>query len=260
MLNVSSIELMAIIGKIWWPFFRIISALWLLPLFGDTRITPSVRILFSLILAILISPVIPVTVSVDAFSLSSIVLAFEQILFGLFFGLSLTLLFSMMKLIGEMLSMQMGLSMAVMNDPSSGGSSHMNSHLLTIFAMLLFLSFNGHLIVLDILVESFTTWPIGSSIYLLNIDIILKLVTWMFTAALMLAMPAIVAMLLVNITFGVMNRSAPSLNVYSLGFPMGMMLGIICLGLVFRAVPNRFFDFTVFILEQMRFIAGGVNV
>jgi len=260
MLNVSSIELMAIIGKIWWPFFRIISALWLLPLFGDSRITPSVRILFSLILAILISPVIPVTVSVDAFSLSSIVLAFEQILFGLFFGLSLTLLFSMMKLIGEMLSMQMGLSMAVMNDPSSGGSSHINSHLLTIFATLLFLSFNGHLIVLDILVESFTSWPIGSSIYLLNIDIILKLVAWMFTAALMLAMPAIVAMLLVNITFGVMNRSAPSLNVYSLGFPMGMMLGIICLGLVFRAVPNRFFDFTVFILEQMRLIAGGVNV
>jgi len=166
----------------------------------------------------------------------------------------------MMKLIGEMLSMQMGLSMAVMNDPSSGGSSHINSHLLTIFATLLFLSFNGHLIVLDILVESFTSWPIGSSIYLLNIDIILKLVAWMFTAALMLAMPAIVAMLLVNITFGVMNRSAPSLNVYSLGFPMGMMLGIICLGLVFRAVPNRFFDFTVFILEQMRLIAGGVNV
>ena len=52
MLNFSSIELMLIIGKIWWPFFRIISALWLLPIFGDTRITPSVRILFALTLAI----------------------------------------------------------------------------------------------------------------------------------------------------------------------------------------------------------------
>ncbi|EDM67995.1 putative flagellar biosynthetic protein FliR [Moritella sp. PE36] len=260
MLNFSSIELMLIIGKIWWPFFRIISALWLLPIFGDTRITPSVRILFALTLAILISPVVPVVDNINPFSLGSIILALEQILFGLFFGLSLTMLFTMMKLIGEILSMQMGLSMAVMNDPSSGGSSHVNSHLLTIFATLLFLSFNGHLIVLDILVESFVTWPIGSSIYLLNIDIILKLVSWMFMAALMLAMPAIVAMLLVNITFGVMNRSAPSLNVYSLGFPMGMLLGIICLGLVFRVIPNRFFDFTVFILEQMRFISGGLNV
>lgn len=257
MLNFTSPELMALLGKLWWPFFRIAAALWLMPFFGDTRITPLVRILFSLTLAIIVAPVVPTMPTSDPFSLVSIVFAIEQILFGLTFGLGLTLLFSMMQLVGEMLSMQMGLSMAVMNNPASGGSSHLLSHLLTIFATLLFLGFNGHLIALDIIVESFSLWPVGSSVFALDIELLLKLLSWMFVAALMLAMPAIIAMLLVNLTFGVMNRSAPSLNVFSLGFPMGMMMGLICLALVFRAIPNRFFDFSVYTLEHMRAIIGG---
>lgn len=256
MLNVTSPELMALLGKIWWPFFRIAAALWLMPFFGDTRITPVIRILFALTIAIIIAPVVPAMPVSDPFSMTSMIFALEQILFGLVFGLSLTMLFSMMQLVGEMLSMQMGLSMAVMNNPAGGGSSHLISHLLTIFATLLFLGFNGHLIALDIVVESFTTWPVGSSIYALDIDKMLQLLSWMFVAALMLAMPAVIAMLLVNVTFGVMNRSAPSLNVFSLGFPMGMMMGLICLSLVFRAIPNRFFDFSVYTLEQMRLIIG----
>ncbi|WP_281560359.1 flagellar biosynthetic protein FliR [Thalassomonas sp. RHCl1] len=256
MLTLSTPELMAWLGKLWWPFFRIAAVLWLMPFFGDPRVTPLVRILFSLVLAAIIAPMMPMMPAFDPFSVSTLVLAIEQILFGVLLGLSLNLLFTMMFLVGQLLSMQMGLSMAVMNDPANGGSAPLISQLLIIFATLLFLSLNGHLIALDIIVESFRTWPVGESIFALDIEVVVQLVAWMFASGLMLAMPAIIAMLLVNVTFGAMNRSAPSLNVFSLGFPMGMLMGLFCLGLVFSAIPNRFLDLTVYVLTQMRSVIG----
>lgn len=247
---------MAWLGKLWWPFFRIAAVFWLMPFFGDPRITPLIRILFSLSIAVIIAPLMPDMPAVDPFSLSTIVLAVEQILFGVILGLSFNLLFSMMFLVGQLISMQMGLSMAVMNDPTNGGSAPLISQLMIIFATLLFLGLNGHLIALDIVIESFRTWPVGQSIFALDIEITVQLVGWMFAAGLMLAMPAIIAMLLVNFTFGAMNRSAPSLNVFSLGFPMGMLMGLFCLGLVLSAIPNRFLDLSVYVLTQMRNITG----
>lgn len=253
---ISTAELMMWLGKIWWPFFRIAAVMWLMPIYGDPRITPTVRLLFALTIAIVIAPMMPSMPAVEPFSVASILLALEQIVFGVVLGLSLNLLFSMMSMVGQILSMQMGLSMAVMNDPINGGSAPLISQLMMVFATLLFLSLNGHLVALDIIIESFRTWPVGSSIFALDLDKVIFLYGWMFGAALMLAMPAIIAMLLVNITFGVMNRSAPSLNVFSLGFPMGMMMGLICLSLVLSAIPSRFLDFTVYILTQMRLIIG----
>ncbi|WP_440875246.1 flagellar biosynthetic protein FliR [Thalassotalea sp. PLHSN55] len=256
-MTISTPELMMIMGKLWWPFIRIAAVLWLMPFFGDPRITPTVRILFALIIAIIIAPIMPAMPAVDPFSLASVTLAVEQIVFGVVLGLSLNMLFTVMIMVGQFVSMQMGLSMAIMNDPANGGSAPIISQIMMIFATLLFLALNGHLIAIDIIIESFRTWPVGSSVFQLDLHKAIMLYGWMFGAALMLSMPAIIAMLLVNITFGVMNRSAPSLNVFSLGFPMGMMMGLICLSLVFSAIPSRFLDFTVYVLAQMRAIIGG---
>ena len=255
-MTITTPELMMWLGKLWWPFFRIAAVMWLMPIFGDPRITPTVRLLFALMIAVIISPIMPAMPAIDPFSMASIIIALEQVLFGVILGLSLNLLFTVMIMVGQFVSMQMGLAMAMMNDPVNGGSAPLISQMMMIFSTLIFLSLNGHLITLDIIVESFRTWPVGSSIFQLDLEKTILLYGWMFAAALMLSMPAIIAMLLVNITFGVMNRSAPSLNVFSLGFPMGMMMGLICLSLVFSAVPSRFLDFTVYVLAQMRVIIG----
>ena len=109
-----------------------------------------------------------------------------------------------------------------------------------IMCALLFFAADGHLITLNVMVESFTLFPIGRSIYEFNIQSIIMLFAWMFSSALLLSMPGIIAMLLVNLTFGVASRAAPSLNIFVLGFPMSLLMGFFCglfcffLGAIFR--------------------------
>jgi len=220
LLQLSVADLTALLGHWWWPFVRIGAALWMIPIFGDSRVSTPVRLLFAALLALLVAPMVTAMPSVDPISLQALVLAFEQVMFGVIFGLCLQFLFMVVTLSGQILSLQMGLGMAMMNDPVNGDSSPILSQLMMVFCTLLFLSLNGHLLTLEMLVRSFQLWPVGSSLYQLDLDAVIRLMGWSMAAALALTLPAVIAMLLVNLTFGVMNRAAPSLNVISLGFPM----------------------------------------
>jgi flagellar biosynthetic protein FliR len=106
--------------------------------------------------------------------------------------------------------------------------------------------------VLDILVQSLRSWPPGSSLDLLDMKGVIGLFGWSIGAALLLTLPAVVAMLMVNLTFGVMNRTAPSLNIFSLGFPMTLLLGLLTMGLSISGVPSRYLDLVTHVLEQLR--------
>lgn len=250
--SITAPELMAWLGKGWWPFCRLAAFFWVLPLFGDGYLPPQIRLLFAFMLSLMLMPILPAGPAVDPFSFTSAVLSLEQVLFGAFLALMLQMLFTTVTMGGQILSMQMGLSMAVMNDPVNGGSAPLLSHLLWLLVALLFLSWNGHLLALDIIVESFRTFPAGHSLYELDLNIFIQLFGWMFGAALLLALPAVIAMLLVNITFGVMNRSAPSLNIFALGFPMTMMLGLVSLLLMLANIPGRYLEFSQDVFSLMR--------
>ena len=147
--------------------------------------------------------------------------------------------------------MQMGLGMAIMNDPVNGMSVAILGRLFLIFSTLLFLSLEGHLIVIDVLIQSFTLWPVGSGLASASLKGVINIFGWMFASALALALPAIVSMLLANISFGVMNRAAPSLNVYALGFPMTMLLGLFSVLISISGVPSRY---TILVNDTLRFL------
>ncbi len=173
-------------------------------------------------------------------SMTSLFLAFEQAVWGLMFGLILHMLFTVFTMLGQIVSLQMGLGMAMMNDPVNGLSVAILGRIFLVFTTLLFLALEGHLVVIDVLIQSFTVWPVGSGITMLSLQGIVNIFSWMFSAALALALPAIVSMLLANISFGVMNRAAPSLNVYALGFPMTMLLGLFSVLISVSGVPGRY--------------------
>lgn len=252
LLSLTTPELMAWIGKGWWPFCRLAAFFWVLPLFGDGHLSPQIRLLLAFALAMVLMPLLPKGPEIDPFSFATLVITLEQLLFGALLALMLQLLFTVVTMAGQILSMQMGLAMAVMNDPVNGGSAPLLGQLLWIFVALLFLAWNGHLLALDVIVESFRRWPVGHSLYELDLSLLVNLAGWMFGAALLLALPAVIAMLLVNITFGVMNRSAPSLNIFALGFPMTMMLGLVSLLLMLANLPQRYLEFSQDVFELMR--------
>jgi flagellar biosynthesis protein FliR len=244
-------QIAAVIGYFWWPFFRIAAFFWSAPVFNDFSATSRIRLILSALLGIIVAPLVP-SVEVEVLSINALLLALEQVLFGVLMGACLQITMSVMNLLGQFISMQMGLSMAVMNDPGSGASVPLLAQLFSFLAVFIYLSLNGHLIAFETLVASFHIWPPGSSLYALNILVVIKLFGWMFAAALLLSMPVLFSMLVVNITFGIINRSAPSMNLIAIGFPITLLMGLLCTALILSGVATHFSSMATYALEQLQ--------
>ncbi|MCH1929359.1 flagellar biosynthetic protein FliR [Shewanella sp. A25] len=256
LLPVSGSELTQLMGAVWWPFVRLSSFFWAMPVLDNPAMTVRTRVLLGFMLAFAIAPQLGEAPKVDPFSIDMVLLTAEQILFGVCMGLALRMLFEVFSQAGMILSMQMGLSMAQMMDPGSGGQVSLLGNLLTLLITLLFLSLNGHLLGLQMLVDSFVLWPVGHSFYDLNLDALLKMFGWIFASALLVALPAVIAMLLVNMTFGIASRSAPSLNLFTFGFPVTLMLGFVMVALTFTQAGELFSNLLLQALEFMRTMVG----
>lgn len=256
LISLTTAELMTWIGTVWWPFVRFSALLWAMPAFDNPAVPPRARILLAVFLSFLAGPLLPAMPAVDPFSLDAVLLTVEQLVFGIVLGLALRMLFEVLALVGLILSMQMGLAMAMMMDPGSGDNVSLLSQLFWVMTVLLFFGLNGHLITLAILVDSFSLWPVGSSLYQLNLMLIVQLFGWIFAAALLIALPAVLAMLLVNLTFGVASRSAPSLNLFVLGFPMTLLLGFVAVFLTLSQTGSAFSGLASHVLTSMRQLMG----
>ncbi|GGO69379.1 flagellar biosynthetic protein FliR [Bowmanella pacifica] len=252
LIAVSGTDIMAWLGQLWWPFVRLSAFLWAMPVFDNPAVTPRSRIILAFFLSFLLLSQLPALPRLDPFSLDGAVITLEQVLFGVIMGLALKMLFEVMAQVGLILSMQMGLSMAMVMDPSSGNQMSLLGNLFWLMTALLFFATNGHLVALQVLVESFHLWPIGEGLYALNLMGIIKLFGWIFASALLVSLPAVVAMLLVNMTFGVASRAAPSLNLFVLGFPMALLLGFVCVFLTLAQTANLFSGLAFEVLTSMR--------
>lgn len=256
MLELTATQLTTLLGQVWWPFMRIGAFLTMMPVFGGMRIPVQVRIGLTLLIATSAAPLMPTMPEVNLLSFQGVMIAAQEILIGGVMAFFLELLFAVFITLGQILSTQMGLGMAMMNDPVNGVSVAAISKFYEIYAILMFLTLGGHLIALDIVVRSFDVWPVGEMISQAGLKTVVMQFSWMISAALLLSLPAVVAMLLVNIAFGVMNRAAPQLNVFALGFPMTMLLGLACLLLTLSGIPDSFTTFCGEILTLMAHLEG----
>lgn len=211
-----------------WPFIRIAAIFTLTPILGTRLIPKRTRIGLALALTVIIVPIIPPTPDIDPISLQGLLVTANQLLIGFIMGFMIRMVFSAIETGGQMIAMTMGLGFAQMNDPANGITVPVISQFYTILATLIFLALNGHLILIRVLVESFSTMPIAS--FSIDNNVLWMLLTWagwIFKGAVLIALPAVTALLLVNIAFGVMMRAAPQLNVFAIGFPITLMLGFV---------------------------------
>ncbi|KLV06623.1 flagellar biosynthesis protein FliR [Photobacterium aquae] len=258
MFDFTAAEFTAWLGQIWWPFVRLGSALMAMPIIGGSSMPVQIRIGLAMLISIIAAPLMPAMPQVDPLSAQAIIYAGQQVLIGVLLGLQLELLFAVFTTMGQILSMQMGLGMAMMNDPVNGVSVPAMGKYYQLYTFMLFLSLDGHLVALEIFVRSFDVWPVGTFMSQAALQTLVLRFTWMMAAALLLALPAVTAMLLVNGAFGMMNRAAPQLNVFALGFPMTMLLGLVCLLISNSGIPENFVQLCSETLELMRYLEGGV--
>ncbi len=222
-------ELARTISSYTWVLFRVASVFMTMPVFGTQLLPARVRLFMAMILTLLVAPQIPLAPELDPLSLGTWVVIAEQILIGAAMGFMLQLLFQIHVLAGQIIAMQMGLGFASMNDPSMGISVAVVGQVFTMLVTLLFLTLNGHLVVIEVLVESFTTLPIGETLGAADFYTLVLRFSWVLAAALLIGLPAIIALLIVNLSFGVMMRAAPQLNIFSIGFPLTLVFGLFIL-------------------------------
>lgn len=213
------------IGLVMWPMFRIAGLLSILPALGGGEVPARVRVGLAVLITVLIVPSLPAMPAIDPLSMDSIFISFQQLIIGVAMGLMVLLVFNAVTLAGEGIAITMGLGFALMNDPQNGVQVPTVSQFYLIMATLLFLAFNGHHEILLMLSASFELLPVGQS---LGSDALWQLVSWagvIFSGALAIALPALAAMLTVNMVMGVITRAAPQLNLFSVGFPITMTVG-----------------------------------
>jgi len=220
-------QLLAYVSSFLWPLFRIGAFLMVMPIIGTRLVSMRIRVGLATLLAVLVSQNLTDVPVVDLLSLQAWIITAEQILIGVSMAFLIQILFQIFILAGQMIAMQMGLGFASMVDPGNGVSVAIVSQFYLMLTTLMFMAMNGHLIAFEVLVESFYVLPISTEWRFQGMIEVAQVGTWLFASAVFVALPAVTAILIINFAFGVMTRAAPQLNVFSLGFPFTMLMGLI---------------------------------
>lgn len=224
-----------------WVLFRVTAFVTAAPVIGSRTIPVSVKLGFSLVLTILIVPLIPAPAPINLFSLGSALMTLNQIIIGIAMGFAFQLVFTMFIIGGQIIAYQMGLGFAQMVDPQSGTQVPVISQFYIVTITLLFFALNGHIAMIELLVDSFRVLPI--QVDSLSRTGLWHLVDWskhMFSGGLTIAIPAIASILLINFTFAVVTRSAPQFNIFSIGFPITIVMGFFVIMFTLSTVLPHF--------------------
>lgn len=233
------------------PLTRISAFFIAAPIFGTRIVSAKIRLILSVAITLVVVPLLESPPTVSALSPAMFVIIAQQILIGVVLGFVFQVVFQLFVLAGQFIAMKLGLGFASMNDPSNGVSVTIVSQFYLLTTTLLFLSINGHLVLINMIVDSFVMIPIGDiGLSADNLYQVIELGGWMFAGALSISLPVLTALLLVNIAFGVMSRSAPQMNIFAVGFPITLILGLMIMWVGFSAFLT---SFQVYIDEGMIF-------
>ncbi len=225
------LQAFGMIGTILWTMLRIGAMLMAMPLIGTRAVPSRVRVVLAGALAVALSPLLPPVPQWTGFDAATVLSIARELAIGVSIGFLLRLVFEAGAMAGELVAQGTGLAFAQMSDPLRGGSSGVIGQWFYLLFGLLFFSTNGHLALISLLMDSYKAVPIGTS--LPDIDAFLSaaptFALQVFRGALSLALPLTVAMLAINLAFGVLARAAPALNPIQLGLPVALLLGLFLL-------------------------------
>jgi flagellar biosynthetic protein FliR len=209
------------------------------PVFGAVSIPLPVRISLSGAIAVLVMAVHPVTPPAEVFGLATFVAVAAEALIGLSIGFILQIAFAAPMIASEVIGTSMGIGFASAIDPQNGHSSPALGQFFSVLLTLLFLSVNGHLVLVDMLVRSYTVLPPGGSwLAVERLRDIAFFGGYTFAAGLLLALPVGFLLLCLNMIVGMVSRSAPSLNLFAVGLPASLAVGVVALALAMPAMGD----------------------
>ena len=248
MLTFTEAQLLAWVTPILWPFLRVLALLGAMPVIAQRSVPARYRVALAFFITLCAQPSLPPMPVVALDSAAALLLLIQQVLIGLSLGFAVRLVFTAIELAGELTGLQMGLNLAGFFDPSSGGQTTAISRFYGIVVSWLFIVINGHLLMIAAVVQSFQAFPVGPEPFAFLVAT--KPHLWgaeIFKLGLWIALPLIAMLLFTNLVLGVISRVAQQLQIFSIGFPITVSVGL--LGIL-ATLPMMAVPFTA-ALERM---------
>jgi flagellar biosynthetic protein FliR len=233
MISVSLDQLYGWINAFIFPFCRIGALMAFAPIFGEATLPARVKTYIALALTMTLAPSLGAMPAVAPGSWTSLLIMAQQIVIGMAMGLAMRVIFAAVQVAGDLVGLQMGLSFATLLDPATGANTTVLSRLFNIVALLLFLAMDGHLLMLAGFWHAFEVLPIAATpLHAAGIGVLLEWGAQLMVSGLLMALPLITALLSINLAMAILNRTAPQMSVFAVGFPLSLIVGLIALMIV----------------------------
>jgi flagellar biosynthetic protein FliR len=239
MVTVTEAQLLAWLNPLLWPFIRTLAVFSALPVLGTRTVPVRVRVALAAFVA-LASPL--------AFMLIA-----QQVVIGLSIGFAVRVVFAAVEFAGEFIGLQMGLNFAGFFDPVSASAGTATGRFYGTMVAWLFIVINGHLLVLMALMQSFSAFPVGPEPFAFVRQTLPHL--WgaeIFRIGLWIALPLIAMLLFVNLVLGLISRVASQINIFAIGFPVTLGVGLIGMLATLPLLAQPFTMALERLLEQFR--------
>ncbi len=232
MISLTDAQLNAWLISFVWPLTRILGLIMVAPVFGHRAVPARVKIGLGIFIVLVIGPALPPMPDVALGSWQGLFILVQQLLIGIAIGFTMRVIFAAVEAAGEIIGLQMGLGFASFFDPQSAGQTLVLARFFNLLAMLVFLAVNGHLLLVNLLVASFQSLPISTQpLSAAGFFNVAAFGSTVFAVGLQLALPLIAILLMTNLALGILTRSAPQLNIFAIGFPITLGVGLIVLDL-----------------------------
>ena len=228
MLTFTEAQVLEWITPILWPFLRVLALFGTLPVLGQRTVPMRVRIGLAFLIAFCAQATLPPMPLIALDSAAGFLAVLQQVLIGASLGFAVRIVFSAVEFAGELIGLQMGLNFAGFFNPMTGGEATAVSRFFGISVGWLFIVINGHLLLIGAVIQSFQAFPVGPEPFAF-----LRAVqpqvwgTEVFRLGLWIALPLIAMLLFVNLVLGIISRVAQQMNIFSIGFPMTLAVGLI---------------------------------
>lgn len=236
MVSITSEQLYAWIAGFIWPLARVLALLGTAPMFSESGVPQRIRLGVGILLTLVISPALGPLPTVNPASYEGLWILVQQILIGVLLGLTMQVVFAIVRTTGEFIGLQMGLSFATFFDPGTQSNTAVLGRLFHWVTLMVLIALDAHLLMLAGLVHSFEVVPVSATPFSINgVGAFLEWSAQIIQLGLVLSLPLVTALLTMNLAMGILNRTAPQLSVFAVGFPLALLAGLVMLIIV---VPN----------------------
>jgi flagellar biosynthetic protein FliR len=233
------------------------AALMAAPMVGGMAVPAPLRILLSIVLGYFIATWVPLPPAPAMMSFAAIIAVLQEVAVGLMLGFVLQLAFAIPLIAAEQISGTMGLAIATSIDPASGAQSGALGTFFGLVLSLLFYAIGAHLLWYELLIESYRLLPAGEfSFGAWRAQSVVMFMGYGLATAAAIALPVVLVLLLVQVVTGLIARSAPSLNLFALGLPAGVLAGIAALIIALPVMVHQFNGVIEMALDQSQTLIG----